>query len=336
MAVDHESGVTDRIDVESGEVLGSSRAMTSRIQVRVPLSGPGARVVAINVLERAVRDALLIFHDVERVCTRFDPTSPLSLVNAKPTQWHVVPEILFEAIAEAHTAYDRSGGRFDPRVLKNLLSIGYESSLPFEVGNVVTTPDVQPPRVWSTSPWRFHEDRRTRSIHLGGTPIDLGGIGKGLAVRWASERLARDSDDYLVEAGGDCYCAGRSPDGGAWRVGVEDPHDGKDPIAVLAVSNRGIATSSTKLRRWRSGTTPVHHLIDPRTGQPGGDGLGAVTVMDDDPAKAEVWSKVLFLEGARGIERAARDHAVDAFWIRDDGSFSYSDTLALSLLWTAS
>ncbi len=339
MAVDHDAGAIDHIDVESDELLGSSRAMTSQIHVRVPLSEPSAssaHVVDIDALERAVHDALSIFHDVERICTRFDPASPLSLVNAKPTQWHVVPEILFEAVAEAHAAYDRTGGRFDPRVLKNLLALGYERSLPFEVANVVTTPDARPPRGWSTSPWGFRKDREIHSIHLDGTPIDLGGIGKGLAVRWASDRLARDSDHYLVEAGGDCYCAGRSPDGEAWRVGIEDPHGGNDPVAVLAVSDRSIATSSTRLRHWCSGATPVHHLIDPRTGQPGGDGLSAVTVIDDDPARAEVWSKVLFLEGALGIDLAARDHGIDAFWIRDDHSFSHSDTIVASLLWTAS
>ena len=42
----------------------------------------------------------------------------------------------------------------------------------------------------------------------------------------------------------------------------------------------------------------VHHLVDPRTGEPGGDGLLAVTVAGPDPAWAEVWSKTLFLEGA--------------------------------------
>ena len=337
--VDHDAGTIDRVDVEASEVLGTSTAMASRIQVRVALSAPstsGTQVVEIDVVRRAVRDALTIFHDVERICTRFDPASPLSLVNAQPSQWHVVPETLFEAVCEAHAAYVWSTGRFDPRVLKNLLTLGYGSSLSFEAGNVVTSVPPQRPRIWSTAPWSFRHDRGTRSIHLDGSPIDLGGIGKGLAVKWASERLDRDSDNYLVEAGGDCYCAGSSPDGAAWRIGIEDPRGGTDPIAVLGVSDRAVATSSTRLRHWRSGTTPVHHLIDPRTGQPGGDGLSAVTVMDADPAKAEVWTKVLFLEGAQGIERVARDHGVSAFWVRDDGSFAYSSTIADSLLWTAS
>ncbi|NNN09060.1 MAG: FAD:protein FMN transferase [Acidimicrobiaceae bacterium] len=339
MGVDHGAAATDRVDVEASEVLASSTAMASRIHVRVVLpesSTPDARAATVDVVQDAVLDVLAIFHDVERICTRFDPTSPLSLVNAQPSQWHVVPETLFEALLEAHAAYVWSAGRFDPRVLKDLLVLGYGSSLPFEVGDVVTGSPPHPPRIWSTAPWGFQHDRSIRSIQLDGAPVDLGGIGKGLAVKWACERLGRDSSSFLVEAGGDCYCAGSSPDGGAWRIGIEDPRGGSDAIAVLGVSDCAVATSSTRLRHWRAGTTPVHHLIDPRTGQPGGDGLRAVTVVDADPARAEVWTKVLFLEGVQGIGRAARDHGVKAFWIRDDGSFAFNSTIADSLLWTAS
>ena len=54
---------------------------------------------------------------------------------------------------------------------------------------------------------------------------------------------------------------------------------------------------------WRPTGGRVHHLVDPRTGEPARTGLIAVTVAAADPAWAEVWSKALFLAGRDGHRR---------------------------------
>ena len=48
-------------------------------------------------------------------------------------------------------------------------------------------------------------------MRVGAKPIDLGGIGKGLAVRWASQELAGAGEAALVEAGGDVMALGGGP-----------------------------------------------------------------------------------------------------------------------------
>ncbi len=112
---------------------------------------------------------------------------------------------------------------------------------------------------------------------------------------------------------------GASPEGGPWRIGVEDPRGGDDPIAVLAVTDGACATSSIRRGRWQHQGETVHHLLDPRTGRPGGAGLLAVTVVDADPANAEVWSKTLFLAGAERIT-GSPGKALAALWLRDNSS----------------
>jgi thiamine biosynthesis lipoprotein len=178
--------------------------------------------------------------------------------------------------------------------------------------------------------------RALRAVHLRGEAIDLGGIGKGLAVGRCAIELARDRRDFLIDAGGDCYCAGRSAGGTPWRVGVEDPFGGADPVAVLEVSDRAVATSSTRLRHWRVGATQVHHLIDPATGQPGGTGLRSVTVVGPEPAWAEVWAKVLFLRGRDGIAGAAEHGQLEALWIDDQGEVGVSGALGPTMIWSRS
>ena len=76
----------------------------------------------------------------------------------------------------------------------------------------------------------------------------------------------------------------------------------------------GIAVEQERSRPHRSGCLlghgigRVHHLVDPRTGEPADGGLRAVTGHGPDPAWAEVWSKTLFIEGRERIA-SSHDHA---------------------------
>ncbi len=165
-------------------VLGTVRAMAGTVAVHGRAADGGA------VVDAAVRHALDVFRVVDETCTRFDPTSPLMRVNARPGDWHAVPPVLFEAVRAAYAAYEETGGAFDPRVLTDLVRLGYDRSLPF--GDGVETPPAEggprrAPDAWQP---RFRAGRDP-ALHLGGAPVDLGGIGKGLAVRWASRVLPR-------------------------------------------------------------------------------------------------------------------------------------------------
>ncbi len=319
------------LDVGAGEISAHTRAMATEIVVRV---AGGRSPAGETERDEAVEQALAIFSDVEAACSRFDATSPLMRANERPREWHRVGAVCLGAIVEAWRAYELTEGRFDPRVFSDLVALGYDTSLPFFEG----TPSVDAPtprRRISRPRWcpRFRPARG--EVCLGGLPIDLGGIGKGLAVRWASSELRRLTRDYVVNAGGDCYCAGHAPDGGLWHVGVEDPCTGPDPIVVLALSDHACTTSSTRVRRWNAGGVPVHHLIDPRSGLPGGPGLSAVTVVAPDPAEAEVWSKVLFLAGRAGVADEAARRCLAACWVSDDGGVGVSEAMERFVVWRA-
>ena len=291
--------------------------------------------------------AAAVFHRVQAACTRFDPDSPLMRANAAPRSWHEVPDELYQAVQEAHGAYRRTGGRFDPRVLAVLRSWGYDRSLAFTGGPPELTGPAGTGRVrrpWRrpavpAAPgrrrWRPGFDPTRRAVRLGADPVDLGGIGKGLAVRWAAGELAGAGPASLVEAGGDLYAAGTGPDGTGWRVAVEDPRGGTAPVAVLSLTDRACATSSVRIRRWRVDGREVHHLVDPGSGQAAGAGLLAVTVVDTDAAAAEVWSKALFVTGRAGIRAEATAAGLAALWVDGEGTIGSSAALAPYLIWLA-
>ena len=98
---------------------------------------------------------------------------------------------------------------------------------------------------FSTSP--SAAARWTPRFRYGRRPeLDLGeshrpGRQGNLAVPSDSEELQEHSD-FLLDAGGDCYCEGSRPEDDGWRVGVETL-GGDLPLAVLAVNNKGCATS---------------------------------------------------------------------------------------------
>ena len=318
------------------------RAMASPVTMQVVAPGAG--------VDGALDEAEAVVREVERTCSRFDPTSALSRANAEPGEWHEVPGTFARAVAEAARAHAETGGLFDPRVHDALVAWGYDRSLPFAEGPVAVAgrgpsepgAHVPAPR----APWRpqVERDGGRYLVHLDGARIDLGGIGKGLAVRWAAARLADAGVGAMVDAGGDVAVSGSAPDGGPWRVGVEDPmargegeHEMPEhelPLLVLAIRDAACATSSTRLRRWRAGGAQVHHLVDPRTGSPGGEGLAAVTVVGPDPAWAEVWSKALFLHGVEQIRDRAERLGLAVAWAGVDGVLGTTAAMDALTLWT--
>jgi len=118
------------------------------------------------------------------------------------------------------------------------------------------------------------------------------GLVKGWAVENVCRRLsgALPAHDVLVDAGGDVALACRRTDTPAWSVGIEDPRDRRRLLAALELRSGGVATSGVAARG--------AHVLDPRTGEPGGTGLLAVTVVGPDLLWADVDATAAFARGA--------------------------------------
>src|SRR3954452_5949972 len=119
---------------------------------------------------------------------------------------------------------------------------------------------------------------------------------KGWAVQRACDLLrgVLPGHDVLVDAGGDVALACNRVDTAAWTVGVEDPGDRSRVLATLELRVGGVATSGSAARG--------AHVLDPRTGEPGGIGLLAVTVVAPDLVTADVDATAAFARG-EGADR---------------------------------
>lgn len=316
--------------VSGSELRTSFRSMASQIKFWVH--------EPTGLASERLEQAQTVFESVAASCTRFDPQSALMQANAAGKQWAPVPQHCFDAIAAAKEAYDTTGGLFDPRTLKALTAYGYGTSLPFESEQISIdqVPSLPPSRSSRPRTWKPRFDADRLAVRVGDEPIDLGGIGKGLAVRWSSQVLVDAGDSALIEAGGDVMALGGGPHGDGWMISVESPFGGADPVAVLRLMDVAVATSSTRVRSWIVAGEQVHHIIDPRTGRPAQSYLSSVTVVHEDPAFAEVWSKSLFIAGRSEIRKMADEKGLAALWVDVDGRVTTSRAMREYVTWQVS
>jgi thiamine biosynthesis lipoprotein len=152
--------------------------------------------------------------------------------------------------------------------------------------------------------WRdivLDEEARTLTVPAG-VRLDLGATAKAWAADQAAARLAAElGGGILVSLGGDISVAGQAPADG-WPVRVQDvTGDPGDPApessVVVAVSDGGLATSSTTARRWRRGGAVLHHILDPRSGLPAPPVWRTVSVAAATALDANIASTAAIIRG---------------------------------------
>jgi len=78
--------------------------------------------------------------------------------------------------------------------------------------------------------------------------FDPSGIVKGWAIQEAAAMLSQLASNYYVEAGGDIQVNGDGPSGDGWEIGVRNPFDRIENVAIVTLHNAAIATSGTAIR----------------------------------------------------------------------------------------
>jgi thiamine biosynthesis lipoprotein len=115
--------------------------------------------------------------------------------------------------------------------------------------------------------------------------------------------LGRGIRNVVVNFGHDLRVHGEPPEGGPWRIGLEDPNDPGRCWGGVAVRDRAVTTSGDYLRHFTAGGVRYGHILDPRTGHPVNNGCRAVSVIAPTCTEAGILSTTAFILGAReGLE----------------------------------
>jgi thiamine biosynthesis lipoprotein len=268
-----------------------------------------------DVLRRA---AVARLHALEAKWSRFRPDSEISRVNAaagSPVDVSRETALLVERSVEA---WDRTDGRFDPTVLPALLAAGYDR----DFRELVAGADPGAGPETSAAPGCGGIEVRRHTVTLPpGVMFDPGGIGKGLAADLVVELLmTAGARSACVNVGGDLRVAGQPSDAPAWAITVEDPLAAGTVLGTVRLRDEALVSSWRTRRTWSRGGTPVHHVIDPRTGAPAWSGIAGLTVVADEAWWAEALATSLFVLGAEGAPDAITARGVEALLVRDDGA----------------
>jgi thiamine biosynthesis lipoprotein len=246
---------------------------------------------------RATVEARL--NEIDRAASRFRDDSELSRLNAAAGKWVDISPLLARALRVALDAAAWTGGLVDPTVGAALIELGYDRTF------VDIAPDGEGRiHVGAAPGWQRVEldEAAGRARVPAGVRIDLGATAKGLAADLCANDVGGEFGcGVLVSLGGDIAVAGTAPDDG-WPVTVTDLSDlglpTGGPGQLVALDEGGMATSSTRARRWRRGGSQVHHLIDPRTGLPSSGPWRTVTVTAPTCALANTASTAAMILGA--------------------------------------
>ena len=247
----------------------------------------------------ALHHSVFRIEDLERRWSRFLPDSEISECNERSGEWvdvSTITALLVERLIEAER---RTAGRFNPLLLHQLESLGYDESFPFRA-----KPTAAVPLTLATAGLAVTGG----SVRVpSGAGVDPGGLGKGLAADLVmADLLDAGATWAIVSLGGDIRFGGTHLALTGQSVEIEKLSDSDAPRERIHVVDGAVATSSIAKRRWSSiDGDELHHLLDPATGLPAHTHRRSATVHAATAWWADVVAKCLVIDPTVGLAELA-------------------------------
>lgn len=274
---------------ESDEVfLLTRQAMGTTVSIEITSQG--------NNPDAAISAAFFEIGRIEGLMSTYRPESEISLLNREGRLENASPDMIY--LIERSRYYSNiSGGAFDITI-KPILDLWKhrlnEGTRPneSEINTTLSLVNFKNITLENESVYFTHK----------GMAITLDGIAKGYAVDRAVEVLKDQGfKSGFINAGGDGMYFGNKPDGSTWRVGLRNPDNKSQAIAVMDISNMAVATSGN-YERYFNESARQSHISDPRTGY-SSEGLLSATVIAASATEADALATAVFVLGpVEGME----------------------------------
>jgi thiamine biosynthesis lipoprotein len=256
------------------------------VNAGLPPNGPQAAVAALDEVER-----------LEHLLSIYRPDSELSQLNRRAADSAVpVSPPLWELIRLGVELHHQTGGAFDLTAAMLTEAWGFHT----RQGRLPSPEQIQD-ALLRTGSHHLELDPKERTVRFKqpGLKLNSGGIGKGLALDHAGQRL-READvrDFLVHGGqssvlarGDCWDGTGQP---GWCVRLRHPSQPQVLLGSLRLQDQALATSGAANQFFYHRGRRYGHIIDPRSGQPA-DGWLSLTVLVDQAARADALATGLYV-----------------------------------------
>ena len=261
--------------------------------------------------------ALREFERIERVFSRFDPSSELARVNRQAAIRPVTVSIEFFALTARGLQYSRHVAGAFSITLQPLVRLWEHSA---EVERLPSDRQIDS-ALALCHPDCVILDAARRSVRFAVPGMSL--IFDGLAKGYATDRarailLERGFTRAMINAGSSSIAV-LSPavDPSPWRLAVRHPADSDLSVGRLWLDRPALSTSGTGERGFTIAGRWFSHLIDPSSGLPV-EQLASATAVGEYAELLEVASKLLLLRGCeKGLRVCDRfGWTVDAVTVR--------------------
>jgi FAD:protein FMN transferase len=161
--------------------------------------------------------------------------------------------------------------------------------------------------------------------NLPGIKIDVNSIAQGYAVDILYRYFEKlETENFMVEIGGEVRTKGKNPSGDFWRIGVDKPVEGNNVAGenlqtIILLDNKAVTTSGNYRKYFEEDGRKYSHIIDPHTGYPYKNSLLSVTVIAKDALNADGYDTPLMILGLEGARNFLKQHPeLDAYLIYSD------------------
>ncbi len=245
-----------------------------------------------SAAEDVITQAFALCSDYEKLLSKTREGSDIwNINNAGGQPVEVAPETA--AVIKAAIEYAKeSDGLFD-------ITIGAVSSLWDFVEGVKPSDEAIQAALPHVDYRCIQVDGTTVTLSDPQAKLDLGGIAKGYITDDLVKILKRGGcKNASLSLGGNVYVMGKSFDGDAWSVGVQDPNGEQDDVlATVTARDRSVVTSGLYERSFEQDGQLYYHILDPKTGYPAATDLKSASIMTKRSLDGDAYSTILFLLG---------------------------------------
>ncbi len=248
----------------------------------ITLSGPdaGRLEVLTNLLEAEIAR-------LENLFSIYRPASAVSQLNRNGFLPAPPPELL-RLMSLATAVHEATGGAFDPTIQPLWqLHAAARSGPDAEPVPANAVREARTRTGWQHVAFSSDRIRFTRR----GMALTFNGIAQGFVADRVADLLRRNGFTNVLVDMGEISALGHRRTTEPWHVGIAGV-DGT-VVGTVDLSDRALATSAPALTTAATGTQPGH-IIDPRSGQPGGR-WNLVSVSDRHAAVADALSTAFCL-----------------------------------------
>lgn len=269
---------------------------TGKVVLTGSTMGTSYRIVYLDMAERDFKkeiDSVLV--DFNQSMSTYIKTSEISQFNQTDTLYFKSGYFL-PILEESKTIHEITAGAFDPTVgpLTDLWGFGPKGPQlrdSVNIDNMLQYVNFDLISFDQEKAWKPMNE-----MHL-----DFSAIAKGYGVDVIVSYLESVGiENMLVEIGGELVARGVNENGELWKVGVSTPTEGIDSeelFGIIALDNRGMATSGNYRNYYEVDGLKISHTINPKTGRPVRHNLLSATVLAENCMRADALATAIMVMG---------------------------------------